>query len=365
MEHKKYMQMALKLAKKGRGFTSPNPIVGALLVKKDKIIGEGYHKKFGHNHAEVEAINRASDSVSGSTLYVTMEPCNHTGKTPPCTKRIIDAGIKHVVFATKDPNTNVKGNGEQSLKQHDIRVTSGICEKEALILNEYFIKHAKTGLPFVIVKCAATLDGQIATRTGNSKWITGSKARRYVHEMRHGVDGIMVGKNTILNDDPSLTTRLDEKRGTDSSRIILDTNLSIPLAAKVINQKSEASTYVITGNNVDITKRKIFEESGVRVIPLAGKNGKIDIVELVKLLGKMGVTSLLVEGGGKVINSMLSSGLVDKVCLFYAPKILTGNDGVPICSGPGPNMIEDAIDVHGLSVNRFGKDIMVQGYIKK
>ncbi len=234
MNDQDYMKLALDLAEKGRGWTSPNPMVGAVVVKDGRIVGRGYHQQPGGPHAEVNAIDDAGDRARGATLYVTLEPCNHFGRTPPCTRKILDAGIRRVVVAMTDPNPGVQGGGNPYLQDQGIQVTTGICEKEARTLNENFITWVTTGKPFVIVKCAATLDGRIATRTGDSRWVTGPASRQFVHRIRHGVDAILVGVETVKKDDPSLTTRLDGETGSDPTRIVLDTHLSIPLTAKML-----------------------------------------------------------------------------------------------------------------------------------
>jgi diaminohydroxyphosphoribosylaminopyrimidine deaminase/5-amino-6-(5-phosphoribosylamino)uracil reductase len=226
MDDESYMKLALELAEKGYGWTAPNPMVGAVVVKDGQVVGRGYHQRVGGPHAEVNAIDDAGSRAGGATIYVTLEPCNHFGRTPPCTRKILDAGIRRVVVAMADPNPAVTGGGIATLRDRGVAVTTGVCEKEARTLNEGFITWVTTGRPFVIVKCATTLDGRIATRTGDSRWVTGPASRQFVHRIRHGVDGIMVGVETVKKDDPSLTTRLDGNTGSDPTRIILDTHLS-------------------------------------------------------------------------------------------------------------------------------------------
>ena len=357
------MQLALDLAVKGEGFTSPNPMVGAVVVKDGQVVGSGYHQKVGGPHAEVNAIDAAGKLAQGSTLYVTLEPCNHTGRTLPCTRKIIAAGIKRVVMAMIDPNTDVAGGGAEYLKQHGIQITSGVCREQALRLNEAFVKFVRTRRPFVIAKCAATLDGRIATRSGDSKWVTGEKSRQFVHRLRHAVDGILVGINTVLNDDPSLTTRLPLERGKDPVRIILDTHLAISPAAKMLQQKSDAETILVTGRGLAANKRTSFAQDGIRVIQTELYNGMIDLDALMDQLGALGLASLLIEGGSRVLNSAFRSGIVDKVFFFYAPKILGGDDGVPICSGSGPELMSQSIAVNNINVHRFGDDVLIEGYI--
>ncbi len=358
-----YMKIALALAAKGKGYTSPNPMVGAVVVKDEQIIGQGWHEKIGGPHAEVNAIDDAGDQAAGSTIYVTLEPCNHQGRTPPCTKKIISAGIKHVVIAMKDPNPDVNGGGADFLIQNGITVDVGICEAEARHLNESFIKYSRSKQPFVTLKCAATLDGRIATRTGDSKWVTGESSRKYVHELRHEVDAIMVGSNTVKKDNPSLTTRLDNKNGVDPIRVILDTRLSIPKNSKLLQIPSGSDTLIITGNSESSQKRIALEKMGVKIIDAALKDDRIDLDALMDQLGKRGITSLLVEGGARVFAAALQANIVDKIIFFYAPKILGGDDGIPMCSGTGPELMTQSISVKNITVRQFDDDVMIEGYL--
>ena len=363
MDDRDYMKMALALAEKGRGFTSPNPMVGAVLVRNDQVIGKGWHQMAGKAHAEVNAIADAGDAANGSTLYVTLEPCNHTGQTPPCTHLILDAGIRRVVAAMPDPNPDVTGGGLAFLKEKGVEAVSGICESRAIRQNETFIKYIRTKQPFVILKNASTLDGRIATRSGDSKWVTGDESRRFVHQLRHEVDAIMVGINTIKTDNPRLTTRLEAFKGRDPIRIILDTRLSIPESAKLLQLSSDSDTVIVCGNFISEDKKRRIEKKGIKILKSDEKDNWIDLKALMPCLGKMGVTSLLVEGGSRVTAAMLTAGVVDKVFFFYAPKILGGDDGIPICSGPGPLSLDQSIKVKNVSVRRFADDVMIEGYI--
>lgn len=355
-----YMKLALDLAARGRGYTSPNPMVGAVIVKDGKVVGRGWHQFAGGPHAEVNAIADAGELARGATLYVTLEPCNHFGRTPPCTKAVLSAGITRVVVAMNDPNPKVAGGGNQCLRENGIEVVSGICEAEAQKLNTFFIKHVQTGRPYVILKCAATLDGKIATKTGDSKWVTGEAARAYVHELRHAVDGIMVGVNTIRADDPCLTARRGEKTSKNPVRIILDTRLSIPEDAKVLQAEAVSGTFVVTGKCKDNAIRRKLIEKGVRILDAPVKDGRIDLAALMDQLGQMGITSLLVEGGGQLSASVLRAGVVDRICFFYAPKIL-GGDGISLCSGPGPEKMDEAIRIKNVEISRLVEDILVEG----
>ncbi|MGD9210230.1 MAG: bifunctional diaminohydroxyphosphoribosylaminopyrimidine deaminase/5-amino-6-(5-phosphoribosylamino)uracil reductase RibD [Desulfobacteraceae bacterium] len=357
------MAEALRLAKKGWGFTSPNPMVGAVVVKNGQLVGRGYHEAYGGPHAEVNAIADAGKNAKDAELYVTLEPCNHTGKTPPCTQAILNAGIRKVIVAMEDPNPTVKGGGDAYLIKNGIEVVCGVNEAEARQLNESFIKFVTLKRPFTILKCAATLDGRIATKTGDSKWVSGPQSRAYAHYLRHGLDAIMVGIETVRKDNPSLTTRLDHIKGTDPIRIILDTHLSIPLDAKVLNHKSNAETWVICGQHVDKTKQAAIIQKGAKIVKVDSCNGRIDLDLLMDRLAQEKISSLLIEGGGRVIGASLSAGIVDKICFFYAPKILGGDDGTPICSGPGPELMKESLGIERINVHRFGDDIMIEGYI--
>jgi diaminohydroxyphosphoribosylaminopyrimidine deaminase/5-amino-6-(5-phosphoribosylamino)uracil reductase len=363
MDHEHFMRMALNLAIKGQGYTTPNPMVGAVIVKDGQVVGRGYHRAVGQAHAEVNAIDDAGKKAKGAWLYVNLEPCNHHGRTPPCTRKILDAGIRRVIVAMADPHTKA-GGGAAFLRQHGVDVQVGVCEKQAARLNEAFVKYVSTGRPFVILKCAATLDGRIATRTGDSKWITGEKARRYVHRLRHAVDAIMVGIGTVQADNPSLTTRLGPKKGVDPIRIVLDTHLSISPDAGILALNSDADTILIAGKQAAKAKRKHFQQKRVRIIQQPVKNGQIDLKSLMERLGAEGITSLLIEGGSRVLASALSSGIVDKALFFYAPKILGGDDGIPICRGPGPALMKDSIELKQIRVQRFAEDVMIEGYIR-
>ncbi len=392
MNDSDYMKTALSLAEKGRGYTSPNPMVGAVVVKNNAIVGKGWHRGAGLAHAEVEAINDAGKKARGGDIYVTLEPCNHYGKTPPCTKKIIKAGIKRVIVGAQDPNPFVRGGGIDFLRKNGIEVKEGICRKEAEALIEDFIWYVQNNKkPFVILKCASTLDGRLATRTGDSKWITCDKSRAYVHKLRHSVDGIMVGSGTLKKDNPSLTARIENFQTRDPKRIILDTDLSIDLNAKVLTEKSDAVTIIATSENALPEKRKQLEKKGALVIsvPLISvehedsntygtshfcdnskintlnkNHGMLDLEFLLEKLGSMGVMSLLIEGGAALIHSAIITGIVNKALFFIAPKILGGNDGVPVCRGRGRDFMKDAFKLRNLDFIRFDDDILIQGYLK-
>jgi diaminohydroxyphosphoribosylaminopyrimidine deaminase/5-amino-6-(5-phosphoribosylamino)uracil reductase len=327
------------------------------------VVGRGFHQSPGGPHAEVHAIDAAGAESQGATLYVTLEPCNHTGRTPPCTAKILAAGIQRVVVGMKDPNPHVAGGGAEFLKSRGIDIRLGVCEGQARQLNEAFVKYIRTGRPFVTAKCAATLDGRTAARSRDSKWITGESARAFVHELRHAADAILVGVGTIAADDPLLTVRLSDRTPKDPIRLILDTRLRIAPDARVLNHTSAADTWVITGRGVSADSKARLIRKGVRVVEAETRDGRVDLGPLMDQLGGMGVTHILIEGGSRVLASAFHAGIVDKVRFFYAPLILGGDDGVPICTGAGAERIKDGIRLDRIATRRFGDDIMIEGYV--
>lgn len=366
MNDDKYMRLALTLAEQGRGFTSPNPMVGAVVVRDGKVVGQGWHRRAGGPHAEVHALDDAGEKARGAVLYVTLEPCNHTGRTPPCTGKILASGVSRVVVAMADPNPHVTGGGNAALKAHGIEVVCGVLADQARRQNEVFVKNITTGRPFVVAKCAATLDGRIATRTGDAHWVTGPAARAMVHRLRHELDAIMVGIGTVMADDPQLTTRLPDAAGIlgkDPVRLILDTHLRISPTARVLRLDSTAETLIICGDLVPSERQRDITRTGVVVLPVATTDGRIDLTALMGRLADRGITGLLIEGGARVLASALTSGIVDKALFFYAPKILGGDDGVPICAGSGPERMADCLRLHEVTHHRVGEDILVEGYL--
>ncbi|PKM53424.1 MAG: riboflavin biosynthesis protein RibD [Firmicutes bacterium HGW-Firmicutes-5] len=361
-----YMKKAIALAKLGVGNTNPNPMVGALIIKDGKIISEGYHAYYGGPHAEVNAFKNATASVEGATMYVTLEPCSHYGKTPPCANLIVEKGISKVVVGMMDPNPEVSGRGIALLEENNIEVVVLDMGDELLKLNEIFLKYIKTKKPFCILKTAMTLDGKIATKTGDSKWITNETSRKQVHQLRHQVMGIMVGVGTVIADDPSLTTRLEGNQvGLDPIRIILDTRGRIPLDAKVLTQASDAITIVATTHLMpDATKRAI-EATGNRVVVLPLKDHQVDLASLIELLGEQGMDSILIEGGATLNYSALEAGIVDKVITYVAPKIFGGDLAKSPVGGEGISQVKEAILLEGLVTTICEGDIVIEGYIKK
>ena len=365
MTDHEYMQKALSLARKAKGFTSPNPCVGAVVVKDGKVVGKGFHRASGFAHAEVAAIDDAGSKAKDATLYVTLEPCNHFGKTPPCTHKIVTARIKKVVVGCIDPNPNVCGGGITYLTDNGIEVISGVLEKEAKILIEEFIWYIQNDKkPFVILKCASTLDGRIATSTGDSKWITNEKSRGYVHQIRHEVDAILVGSGTLHADNPSLTSRIKGVATKDPLRIVLDTHLSIKEDAIVLNQDSNAKTIIVAGFGCSEEKKALLESKGAQILEVSLKEQRLDLNDLMIKLGQMSILSLLIEGGSVVAGSALKAKIVNKMLFFLAPKFLGSSDGIPVFEGKGPELIKDAFELKDMNITQFDTDILVQGYLK-
>ena len=358
------MSFALKLAKKAGGMTSPNPLVGAVIVKKNKIIGQGYHKKAGLPHAEIEAFSDAAkkkNSTKGATLYVTLEPCCHENKrTPPCVKAIIEKKISRVYVAMLDPNPKVSGNGVKMLRKNGIEVEVGLLEEKAQKLNEAFTKYITTGKPFVILKLAATLDGKIAAFTGDSKWIGSPNQRKFAHQLRNQADGILVGIETVLKDNPSLNVRLTKKTA-DPIPIILDRNLRTPLDSNLLKIHDHA---IIATSNTKKTKLiKQLEEVGAIVLHIKeDKNGLLNLKELTRKLGKLEIMSVLIEGGSKVAASALKSGIVDKVVFFYAPKIV-GSEGISMIGELGIPEIKKSLSLKNIKVTKIKDEVMIEGYL--
>lgn len=361
----RYMRQALELAEKGAGYASPNPMVGAVIVKGGQVVGQGFHEKFGTAHAEVNAIAAAGKKTHGATLYVTLEPCNHTGKTGPCTKAILSAGITRVVIAMMDPNPDVTGGGAEFLRSKGIAVETGVERPAAEWLNEAFVHFVRTQRPYVTAKCAATLDGRIATASGDSKWVTGPEARGFVHELRHRNDAIMVGVDTAIADDPSLTTRRVGQDGRDPLRVIIDPACRLPETAKMLTQSSDAETVVVVDALAESSKKERLLTAGAKLLPLGTTQGHFELDALMAALGEKGISSVLIEGGGAVLGSAIRGGVVQKIAFFYAPKLLGGDDGIPICRGRGAEAMADAIEIADLTTRSLGLDILMEGYLQK
>ncbi len=359
-----YMKRTLELAKGGWGRTNPNPLVGAVIVRDGEILAEGFHEKLGGPHAEAAALRNAKREVAGGTLYVNLEPCSHYGRTPPCAEAVIKAGISRVVIAMEDPNPKVCGRGISMLRNAGIQTVVGVLENEAKRLNEIFIKYVTQKKPFVIMKTAMTLDGKIASVTGDSRWISGERSREQVHIIRDRVSAIMVGINTVLTDNPSLTTRLGYKSGKDPVRIIIDSKGKIPVDSRVIDNGSSAGVILATTSAIGGEKEKILTDRGVRLLKLDGADGHVDLPRLMDELYELEMDSVLLEGGGGLNAAALSSEIVDKVMVFIAPKIIGGRDAKTPVEGEGIQLMQDALRLRDLSIGRCDEDILIEGYVK-
>jgi diaminohydroxyphosphoribosylaminopyrimidine deaminase / 5-amino-6-(5-phosphoribosylamino)uracil reductase len=357
----RFMRRTLELAAKALGRTSPNPVVGAVIVRNGRIIGEGFHRRAGLPHAEREALRRITETARGATIYVNLEPCSHYGRTPPCADALIEAGIKRVVVGMVDPNPLVQGRGLRRLRRAGIAVATGVLREECERLNEDFACFIRTGRPFVTLKLAASLDGRIAAASGDSQWISGEQSRRVVHELRNRVDAILVGAETVRNDDPRLTCRM--RGGRDPLRVVLDGRLSITPSARVCTQPSTAPTLIATSEDHGRGEKQAqLEAQGVQVVCLPGKNGQVPLRPLLVELGRRGHKSVLIEGGGRIAAAALREGVVDKVLFFYAPLLL-GGEGRAMIGPLGIDRVAAGQKLHTITVERIGKDILVAAYI--
>lgn len=360
--HQTYMSRALELALKGKGQVEPNPLVGAVLVKGQSVIGEGFHEYFGGPHAEINAINTAISSTKGTTLYVTLEPCTHYGKTPPCVNAIIRAGIKEVVLAIRDPNPINNGRGVTLLKKAGLRVKEGILKEKARAINlPYFKLHLK-GLPYVIAKWAMSLDGKIATRTGESKWISSAVSRNWFRQYRTKVDAIMVGIETVLKDDPLLLAYSHGRK--NPKRIILDRRARIPLHSRIVRTSSRSETCLAISHSVPWRRVKRLIDAGCYIYRINEKGNKLDIIQLAKIITTLGVNKVLIEGGGEVLASAFESGLVDEVLIFIAPKIIGGRTAKTPVEGKGIAYLKDALKIGEITFQQMGPDSVIHGKIR-
>lgn len=355
MTDKDYMKLAIEIAAKTQGQTTPNPVVGAIVVKDNQIVGIGAHLKAGEAHAEVHAIKMAGDKAFNSTVYVTLEPCSHFGRTPPCSDLLIKRQVSRVVIASTDPNPLVAGKGIERLKKAGIKVDVGLLREEAEQLNEVFFHYISTGLPYVTLKSATSLDGKIATSTGDSKWITSEEARLDVHTYRHQHDAILVGVNTVLKDDPQLTTRLPSG-GKNPIRIILDTKLRTPSFAKIIVDK-QAETWIVVGQHAPLGKIRTLEDKNIKIIQLPAET--LEIRSVLKIIGEMGVTSLFVEGGSQINESFIKAKVVNQMITYMAPKIIGGTTAPTSIGGRGFEKISEAFQLEIKSVEQIGSDIKI------
>ncbi|KEK26047.1 bifunctional diaminohydroxyphosphoribosylaminopyrimidine deaminase/5-amino-6-(5-phosphoribosylamino)uracil reductase RibD [Bacillus gaemokensis] len=360
MTDQEYMRVALQLAQSTEGQTSPNPMVGAVIVKDGKIVGMGAHLRTGEDHAEVHALRMAGDKANGATVYVTLEPCSHFGKTPPCCELLIEKQVKRVVIATLDCNPLVSGNGKKRLQDAGIHVTTGILEEEATLLNRYFFHYMKTKQPFVTIKTAMSLDGKIATTAGESKWITGEKARADVHQSRHTHDAILVGVNTVVTDNPHLTTRLPNG-GENPIRIILDTHLRTPLSSHVLTD-GMAPTWIVVGKDVEKEKIKVYESQNVSVLQM--QTSQIEICDLLSLLGEKQILSLFVEGGQSVHASFLEARCFNEIVTYISPKLIGGKDAPTLFGGTGFIKLQDALSLQIQEMKQIGDDIKIVANVR-
>lgn len=356
----RYMGAALRLARRAAGRTSPNPMVGAVVVRQDRVVGRGHHARAGAEHAEVVALREAGPAARGATLYVNLEPCSHFGRTAPCVRAVIEAGIRRVVAGMIDPNPAVAGGGVRALKDAGIRVDVPVREDECRRLNEAFVKHVTRGLPFVTLKLAASLDGRIATATGDSRWVTGPAARRYVHRLRNELDAVLVGSGTVLADDPQLTCRLPG--GRDPLRVVLDGRLRTPLTARLVTQPHPEKTVLVTRNDAPADRRKRLEDLGVQVWRFPADRGRVSFRRVLRKLARAGVLSVLVEGGAVTAARAVSEKAVDKVLCFYAPKFI-GAEGLPMVGDLGIERMRRSPHLSGPAVRRVGEDILVSAYL--
>lgn len=355
-----FMKLAIELAKKGIGKVNPNPLVGAVIVKDGKIIGQGYHERYGGGHAEVNAFKSLNEDATGAIMYVTLEPCMHYGKTPPCADKIIENKISKVVIGMLDPNPLVSGKGIEKLKNAGIEVEVGILEEECRKINEVFTKYIKTKKPFVVMKTAMSLDGKISTKTGKSKWISSEEARLHVHTLRNKFSGIMVGINTVLKDNPELTCRIAE--GNNPIKIIVDSTLRIPMESKVL-KKHDNQTIIATTEKADITKVEKLIKNNVKVLIINEKNGRVDLKELMRKLGELNIDSILLEGGSTLNYSALEENIVDKVMMYISPKIIGGETSKTPVGGNGIDKLNNAFKLENITTRNVGEDILVEGYI--
>ncbi len=353
-QEEKYMTQALQLAKKGVGWTFPNPMVGAVLVKNSKVIGAGYHKKVGHAHAEIEAFNAATEDPKGATMYVTLEPCCYFGRTPPCADEIIKRGVTKVVCATRDPNPKVHGEGIKKLREAGIHVSVGLLSEQAKKLNEGFFTYHQKKRPFIAIKFAASLDGKIATKTGDSKWITNEKTRSFARNLRSEYHAILVGINTVLHDNPNLGAR--QKGRKDPVRIILDSTLKIPLNSDVLRDEN---VMVISTKNFDKKKLEVLQKKGIEVFVLP--KVKILIPDVLNVLQEKEIVSVFVEGGAEVLGSFVDARVIDRVYAFYAPLVIGGRDAISAVKGEGVNEVAQAIRLKDVEYKMFDDNFLLIG----
>jgi diaminohydroxyphosphoribosylaminopyrimidine deaminase/5-amino-6-(5-phosphoribosylamino)uracil reductase len=355
-----FMRRALELALLGRGAVEPNPLVGCVVVRDGVVVGEGWHQRFGEAHAEVHALATAGDSARGATLYVTLEPCCHHGKTPPCTDAILHAGVGRVVAAMLDPFPKVAGGGAAILRDAGVAVEVGLCEEEARRLNAPYLKLLATGVPYVHAKWAMTLDGKIATRSGDSKWISNETSRRHVHELRGRMDAILAGVGTVLTDDPLLTARPPGPR--TPKRIILDSTARTPLTAQLVRSARETPTLIATTSAAPMPHRDALQAAGCEVLALPASPTRVSVAALLAELGRRQMTNLLIEGGAEVLGSFLDTGAIDEVHVFVAPLLLGGAEARTPLAGQGVARIADGLRLARWEVEMCDGDVYLHGW---
>ena len=367
-----WMRQALGLAARARGRTRPNPLVGAVIVRDGEAVGEGYHRRAGTPHAEIHALRDAGEQARGATIYVTLEPCSHTGRTPPCTDALISAGIGRVVVAMPDPNPRVAGRGLAALQAAGIATAVGLLENEARRMNETYLKFITTGRPFVLLKWAMTLDGKLATSTGTSQWISGPASRRLVHRLRDADDAIMVGVGTVLRDNPQLTARLSDfgeipEGGTERQpqRVIVDSQARTPPAARVLQPQGEAPTLIATTSQAPPSQVEALRAAGAEIQVFPERDGRVDLEALMEDLGRREITGVMIEGGSTLHAGALAAGIADKVLAFIAPKIVGGAQALTPVAGPGKATLQDATLLTDVTITSLDGDAVVEGYLVK
>jgi len=357
--HEQFMHEALELARQGRGRVEPNPMVGCVIVKDGRVVGRGYHRSFGGDHAEVEALRDAGDDARGADVYVTLEPCAHHGKTPPCTDALIRAEVKRVIIAMSDPFPEASGAGPKKLTEAGIEVEAGLLEEDARELNAPYVKFITRKQSYVIAKWAMSLDGKIATRTGDSRWISGEESRRLVHQMRNKVDAVMVGLGTVLKDDPQLTCRIPG--GRNPRRIIVDGPAATPLTSQVVRSAREIETIIVTAESAPAERVQPLEEAGCGIIKLPAKNDRIRIADLLAETARRCLTNILVEGGAELLAAVFGERAVDEVRVFVAPVIIGGAGAYTPVAGPGVDEISQALRLRSVTSWRVGEDVLIEG----
>ncbi len=358
--HEYFMNLAIREALKARGMTSPNPLVGALVVKNNHVIAKGFHKKAGFAHAEVVALDAAGKKAEGAILYVTLEPCTHFGRTPPCVERIIRSGVKEVIVGMLDPNPVNNGKGIQILRKHNIKVEVGFLEEELKKINEVFLKYTNKKVPFVTVKVAQSLDGKIASKTGDSKWITSDKSRVYSHKMRKNYDAIMIGVNTVLRDNPKLASWFSQKNPT---KIIVDSQLSTPVDANIFMDDSKVIIVTVHARPGQETENRKALAQKANILEVKERAGQVSLKDMMKKLAQLDITNILAEGGGTLIGSLFDEGLVDRIMFFISPKIIGGKDAVSSVMGHGITRIDKAVKLKDVSVRYIGEDLLVEAHV--